>query len=230
MNRPRTLVIIPAAGSGSRFGGEVPKQYRLLAGRPILDHVIRRFLSDEEVDRIVVCVADDRLADMQRTDGYERVEVVAGGPTRQQSVARGLLAARDDDFELVAIHDAVRPFFRLSTLHALLRAALLYGAALPAVPVSDTIHGIRDGVIATTFDRRDLVAAQTPQCFRVQLLREVLDRAEQAGDDATDEAGLAARYGFAVKVVAGDPMNFKITRTEDLEIAETVLKNWREEE
>ena len=90
---------------------------------------------------------------------------------------------------------------------------------MPGIPVTDTIHGVSNGTIAATLDRRDLVAAQTPQCFRPQLLREVLERATAEGIHGTDEAGLAARFGFTVRIVPGDPGNFKITRPEDLELA-----------
>jgi 2-C-methyl-D-erythritol 4-phosphate cytidylyltransferase len=209
-------VIIPAAGSGARFGGEVPKQYLMLGGRTILDHTIDRFLACDFVDELIVAVAPDR---MQRD--RERVRFVAGGSTRQESVSNALTSA--DGFELVAVHDAVRPFFRVATVRALLDAAREYGASVPVLPVTDTIHATRDGAIVTTLDRSTLVAAQTPQCFRFAILRDVVARAERNGDAGTDEAGLAARYGFVVKVVAGDPMNFKITRAEDLERAAGVV-------
>jgi 2-C-methyl-D-erythritol 4-phosphate cytidylyltransferase len=213
------LVIIPAAGTGTRLGGDVPKQYRTFGGRTILQHVIDRFLADAEVTLIVVPVSADWLGRMQQELSGDRVEVVAGGETRQESVRRGLLAAEGSEFDVVAVHDAVRPFFTVESFRAAVDAARHDGAALPAIPVTDTIHGVHNGTIAATLDRRDLVAAQTPQCFRPQLLREVLERAAEEGIEGTDEAGLAARYGFTVRVVAGDPGNFKITRPEDFELA-----------
>jgi len=213
------LVIIPAAGSGTRIGGDVPKQYRTFGGRTILQHVIERFLADDEVTRIIVPVSADWLSRMQQELTGDRVEVVAGGETRQESVRRGLLAVEGSEFDVVAVHDGVRPFFTSESFRAAVEAARHEGAALPAIPVTDTIHGVHDGTIAATLDRRDLVAAQTPQCFRPQLLREVLERAAAEGIEGTDEAGLAARYGFTVRVVPGDPGNFKITRPEDLELA-----------
>lgn len=210
--RPRTLVVIPAAGSGTRFGGELPKQYLPLGGRTILDRTIDRFLDSDLVDEVIVAVSSDRLQ-----PDRERVRFVAGGATRQESVTNALAAT--GGFELVAVHDAVRPFFPIDALAALLDAARQHGASLPALPVTDTIHVTRDGAIASTPDRAQLVAAQTPQCFRVEILRDVLARAARNGDRGTDEAGLAARYGFAVQVLPGDPRNFKITRPEDLERA-----------
>lgn len=208
-DRPRTLVIIPAAGSGARFGGEVPKQYLTLGGRTILDRVIDRFLACDFIDEVVVAVSSDRIQPPR-----ERVRFVGGGNARQESVANALTAS--DGFDLVAVHDAVRPFFAIDMLRALLDAAREHGASLPALPVTDTVHLTRGDTIESTPDRARVVAAQTPQCFRVAILLDVLARAERNGETGTDEAGLAARYGFAVKVLDGDPGNFKITRPEDL--------------
>jgi 2-C-methyl-D-erythritol 4-phosphate cytidylyltransferase len=153
----------------------------------------------------------------------ERVEFVAGGATRQQSVRRGLDAV-PDGYEIVAVHDAVRPFFAVEMFHKLLDLAAESGAAFPGLPVTDTIHVVEGDRITATPDRRLLFAAQTPQCFRLEVLRDVLARAEGNQDDATDEAGLAAKYGHVVRLLAGDPMNFKITQPEDLIVAERVFE------
>ena len=210
-------VIIPAAGSGSRFGGDIPKQFRLLGGKPILQRVVERFLAHERVERIVVAVAEMLVDEAKQT---ERVRFVAGGATRQQSVSNALRFVEGED--LVAVHDAVRPFFAHSTFGALLDAATAHGAAFPGVPVTETIHFVQDERIVQTPERQLLFAAQTPQCFRTAILRDVLARA--AGDDATDEAGLAARLGYDVRLVPGDAINFKITRPEDLAMAERMLE------
>lgn len=219
----RVVVIIPAAGSGSRFGGDVPKQFRQLAGKPLVQRVVERFLFDAEVSRIIVPVAELLLGAVEQT-GSDRVQFVAGGSTRQQSVARAL--EHVGDCEVVAIHDAVRPFFSFDVFHAAVAAARESGAALPVLPVTDTIHEVAGDRIASTPDRSRLVAAQTPQCFRLEVLRDVLARAATEGDDATDEAGLAAKYGHPVRTVPGDSMNFKITRPEDLAMAERIIAEW----
>ena len=217
-------VIIPAAGTGSRFGGELPKQFHLLAGKPMIQHVIERFLLDENVSRVIVPVAEMLLASVKNS---ERVVWVAGGETRQQSVIRGLAETRDAD--LIAVHDAARPLFSEATFHAVLAAAREIGAALPVVPVTDTIHRMsNDATIVETLDRSMLAAAQTPQCFRADVLRDVLVRAQLEGIEGTDEAGLAARFGYTVKAVPGDPRNLKITVPEDLVIAESYLRQWSE--
>ena len=217
------LVIVPAAGSGSRFGGDLPKQFVALAGKPILQHVVERFLLDDEVSRVIVPIAEILVPTIKP---MPRVKFVAGGATRQQSVTRGLEAAGDDVEEIVAVHDAVRPFFSIDVFHRAVAAAREHGAGFPALPVSDTIHVLDGDKVVLTPDRRLLVAAQTPQCFRTDVLRDVLDRASREGDDASDEAGLAAKYGHDVRAVAGDSMNFKITRPEDLAMAERVMAEW----
>ena len=223
MSDARIVVIVPAAGAGTRFGGDIPKQFRPLGGKPLVQRVVERFLFDEKVSRVVVPVAEILLSVVSQSN-EERVKFVGGGETRLQSVARGLEYAGDAD--LIAIHDAVRPFFALETFHAALAAAQEHGAALPVIPLADTVHVVADDRIVSTPDRSTLAAAQTPQCFRAEVLRDVVARAQRDGEDATDEAGLAARYGYVVKAVRGDSMNFKITRLEDLAMAERVLAEW----
>ena len=218
------VVIVPAAGTGSRFGSGVPKQFQPLAGKPLVQHVIERFLLDENVTRVVVPVAEVLLASVKNSD---RVSFVAGGETRQQSVIRGLAEA--DEAELIAVHDAARPLFSAAIFHAVVAGAREFGAALPIIPVSDTIHVMNaDATVAQTLDRTMLGAAQTPQCFRAEILRDVLERAQRDGFEGTDEAGLAVRYGYTVRGIPGDPRNLKITVPEDLELAESYLRQWSE--
>jgi 2-C-methyl-D-erythritol 4-phosphate cytidylyltransferase len=218
-------VIIPAAGTGTRFGGQLPKQFHPLGGKPLIQHVIERFLLDANVSRVIVPVAQILLASVKNS---ERVVWVAGGETRQQSVIRGL--AETGDAELIAVHDAARPLFSEATFHAVVAAAREVGAALPVVPVTDTIHVMNnDAMVVETLDRAMLAAAQTPQCFRADILRDILVRAQLEGIEGTDEAGLAARFGYTVKAIPGDPRNLKITVPEDLAIAESYLQQWSAE-
>jgi 2-C-methyl-D-erythritol 4-phosphate cytidylyltransferase len=219
------VVIVPAAGTGSRFGGGLPKQFQPLMGKPVLQHVIERFLLDEAITRVIVPVTEMLLGGVKNS---ERVTFVAGGETRQQSVIRGLAEA--GDAELIAVHDAARPLFSMEMFHAVVNAARESGAALPVIPVADTIHEMNaDSSVARTLDRTMLGAAQTPQCFRAEILRDVLTRAEAEGLEGTDEAGLAARFGYTVRGVPGDPRNLKITVPEDLAIAESYLRQWSEQ-
>src|SRR6266550_6225168 len=217
------LVIIPAAGSGTRFGGPIPKQFQPLAGKPLVQFVVERFLMTD-VARVVVAIPEPLLSTIKQAPG-DRVQFVGGGETRLQSVINAMKAA-GDDYDVVAVHDAVRPFFRIDTFARLIEAAREHGGAVPALPVTDTIHATRDGRLSATVDRSNLVAAQTPQCFRFDVLRDSLERAEREKFDATDEAGLAAHYGYNVQVVPGDPFNIKITRPEDLALAEAHFEEW----
>ena len=215
-------VIIPAAGTGTRFGGQLPKQYHPLAGKPLIQHVIERFLLDENVSRVIVPVAEILLASVKNS---ERVVWVAGGETRQQSVIKGLAETRDA--EMIAVHDAARPLFSAELFHAVIEAAREFGAALPVVPVTDTIHAMNDdATVRETLDRSMLAAAQTPQCFRADILRDIMVRAQLEKIEGTDEAGLAARFGYTVKAIPCDPRNLKITVPEDLVIAESYLQQW----
>ena len=218
------VVIIPAAGMGSRFGGSIPKQFQLLAGKPIIQRVIERFLLDDSVSRVIVPLSESLLGGVSNS---ERVTFVAGGDTRQQSVMKGFDCV--DDADVVAVHDAVRPLFTIEMFEAVVLAARQHGAALPVVPVTDTIHAVGDGCIAQTLDRTSLRAAQTPQCFRTAVLRDVMTRALREQIEGTDEAGLAARFGYRVQCVAGDPRNIKITTPEDLIVAESYLHQWGEQ-
>ncbi|HVT03375.1 MAG TPA: 2-C-methyl-D-erythritol 4-phosphate cytidylyltransferase [Thermoanaerobaculia bacterium] len=219
-------VIIPAAGSGVRFGGEVPKQYLPLGGRPLIVWTIDVFFRHPAVERIIVAVSGEQLASMQEIVDHNRwgnVRLVNGGETRQDSVRNALKLAIKLGAELVAIHDSVRPLFAAEGLDPLLEAASQVGASLPALPLSDTIHRVHDQQIVETLDRGELVAAQTPQCFRSGLLSQSLDRAAAESFSGTDEAGVFAHYGFPVRVLPGDPGNIKVTRPEDWKLAEALL-------
>jgi 2-C-methyl-D-erythritol 4-phosphate cytidylyltransferase len=226
----RVLVIIPSAGSGARFGGATPKQYLELDGRPVIERVVERFLALPQVVRVVIPVASDRLEAMQAgaIAVDSRVSIVEGGATRQQSVTRALDATGEDQFDVVAIHDAVRPFFKQSMVTSLLDAAMEHGVALPAIPVSDTIHVVENERVVQLLDRSRLAAAQTPQCIRYEVLRDLLARARNESFEGTDEASLAVRYGIEVRVLPGDPANLKITHPQDWETALRILRDWSE--
>lgn len=221
-------VIIPAAGSGSRFGSAIPKQFLLLRGRPILAHTVERFRSSGRVSQIILC-ADSaerpRVEEMIAVNGWAEAVVVDGGETRQDSVLNGLQFISDDE-SLVAVHDAVRPFFSRATFEGALEAAAEFGAAVPVTPMVETVHRIEDRFIRGTPDRSELVSAQTPQCFRLGILREALQRAKADGISGTDDAGLVARCGHSVRIVDGDRFNMKITQPEDLYAAEANFDRW----
>jgi 2-C-methyl-D-erythritol 4-phosphate cytidylyltransferase len=217
-----TACIVPAAGRGARLGPGTPKALRLLAGEPLLVHAGRSAVASGVVDLVAVAAppseADD-VRDLLKPHAPELV-VVAGGATRKASVATALAevpAAAD----VVLVHDAAR-CLAPPELFAAVTSAVRRGAdaAVPVVPVTDTVKQVHGDKVLATLDRSELYTVQTPQAFR----RAVLDHAHATVDeDATDDAGLAERAGAVVRVVAGDDEAFKITRPLDLLLAEIVL-------
>ena len=229
MASPNCDVIIPAAGSGVRYGSSLPKQFLHLRGRPILAHTLERFLTHSRVNTVIVCLADEqreRVAALLSENGWSSVRLVKGGATRQQSVVRGLAALDHSGASLVAVHDAVRPFFSRGLFDRLLAAAEEEGGAIPVMPVTDTIHRTNGRVIVETPARESLAAAQTPQCFRRSELEQALQLAVVEGGELTDEAAAATRAGFRVRVIEGERHNIKITTPEDLALAERQYELW----
>ena len=223
----KCVVIIPAAGSGVRFGSDTPKQYLSLRGRPVIVHTIERFLAHPDVDSIVVATSGDQIPRMHALlpDAHrDRVSVVGGGQTRAESVRKALTALPSAEVELVAVHDAVRPFFSRSTFDRLLEVAAQAGGAIPMLPIVETLHRVAESTIIGSEDRSSLMRAQTPQCFRLEVLVRAFRNFED--DTATDEAGMVARSGGIVRVVEGDIQNLKITTREDLELAEKNFEDW----
>jgi 2-C-methyl-D-erythritol 4-phosphate cytidylyltransferase len=222
------IAIIPAAGTGSRMQAGVNKQYLLLAGRPILAHTLAIFAAQPRIDRICLVLPAGEIA-FCRTVIIERYglgkigAIIAGGPTRQDSVGNGLLGCGAASDDLVTIHDGARPLLRASELDALLDAAAASGAATLGVPVKDTIKKVHDGVIVATPERSALWQVQTPQTFRYWLLLAAHSQARADNFAATDDAMLVERLDHAVTMVAGSYRNIKITTPEDLAIASAFL-------
>ena len=222
------IAIIPAAGTGSRMQAGVNKQYLFLAGRPILAHTLALFAAHPRIDRICIVVPAEEIdycrAEIVALYGLGKVcTLIAGGPTRQDSVGNGLLgcgAAMDD---LVIIHDGARPLLGAAELDALLDAAAVSGAATLGVPVKDTIKQVHAGVIVATPERSSLWQVQTPQAFRFWLLLAAHSQARADNFAATDDAMLVERLDHAVLMVAGSYRNIKITTPEDLAIASAFL-------
>lgn len=219
--------IIPAAGSGSRMGLNHPKQYHFLAGAPILVHTVRVFVTSSCVDEIIVVVPADRVeATRQLLTDYDlaegTVQVTAGGRRRQDSVLAGL-ALLDEGVDIVLVHDGARPLVEAELIERCFQAAIEHGAAIAAVPVKDTLKkGGSDSRIHHTVDREGLWQAQTPQAARLPLLQKAY---EQIGDaDVTDEASLLEQAGTDVWLVEGAETNIKITRPDDLVIAEKIME------
>ena len=215
------LLLVVAAGSGSRLGRPEPKALVPLGGRPLLSWTLDAF-APVAFARTVVTAPPDRLGDFERLVGG-RGRVVAGGVTRSASVRRGFGALAPADGDIVAVHDAARPFVSADEIRAVLRAAEETGAAIAATPVVDTIKRVAGGRIVQTVERAGLFGAATPQAFRFEVLREAL----ASGGEATDEAALCERMGLPVAVVPVSRSSFKITTPEDLELAEAILASRR---
>jgi 2-C-methyl-D-erythritol 4-phosphate cytidylyltransferase len=215
--------VIVAAGRGARMGED--KVWLPLGGIPVVAHSIRAFASVATVSGVVVVVGRERLeratallADMG-IDG----EVREGGERRQDSVLSGLSAV--GGAEVVAIHDGARPLVTAQLIEECFRAAEESGAAIAAVPVRDTVKRASEGGwIEETVDRTGLWAAQTPQAFRVELLRRALEAVQ---GEVTDEAAALERLGHRVRIVQGEPSNIKLTTREDLALAELLLEGRR---
>ena len=220
--RPRAAVLVPAAGSGLRLGGE-RKQFRLLGGRPLLVRTLEVFERHPGIDHLIIAVPADAVDDTRVELGEAGLRnvhaVVAGGATRQASVGIALAAA-PPEVELALVHDAVRPFVEAGHVTAVIEATARTGAAALAVPLADTLRRVRDGRFAETLPREGLFRMQTPQGFRADWLREAHARARAEGRTATDDVALVQALGRPVAVVPGSAHNFKVTTPADWELAQ----------
>ena len=234
----KVAVILPAAGLGTRMGkgtaekaGTSRKQFMLLDGSPILMHTVRKFIASPRVGVIVIAVRAEDTEWVREILSAEfetgRVRVVEGGNSRQDSV-QNALAALGPEFELVAVHDAVRPFIDLDTIHAVFDEAAETGAAIVGVPAIDTVKQVTRGTthvrVRATLPREKLVMAQTPQVFRYDLLVRAFETARQDNFVATDESSMVERLDIEVSVVPGSDRNIKITKPTDMELAHLFLR------
>ena len=222
----KVAAVIVAAGRGYRAGGDMPKQYRALAGEPVIRPTLAAFLGHPQIDAVQPVIhPDDEAIFRAATAGLQRLlPPVPGGATRQASVRAGLEALRAAAPDLVLIHDAARPFLSSDLISRAIAAATEHGAAVPAIAVTDTVKAV-DGrnMISETLDRSRLRTVQTPQAFAYDVIVALHDRAAAAGrDDFTDDAALAEWAGRAVNVFSGESGNVKLTTNVDFERAEAL--------
>jgi 2-C-methyl-D-erythritol 4-phosphate cytidylyltransferase len=220
-------MLVPAGGSGSRFGAAQPKQFLPLAGQPILLHSLRLFERCALVDDVIIAAPAGREDDVRRliqSAGLGKARrVVTGGSDRQSSVWAALREV-EGTHGVVGVHDAARPLLTLEHLTGMLEAAVQYPAQVMAVPVKDTIKIVGEGgIVVQTPDRATLWAAQTPQVFHLDLLRRAHLNAQATGLVGTDESQLVEALGVPVRIYPGSPENFKITTAQDLPLAELIL-------
>ena len=224
---PETVALIVGAGRGRRFGGDIPKQYRLLDGEPVIRHTLRAFCSSNAVDHVQAVIHPDDL-DLfnEAADGLDIASPVWGGDSRQDSVRLGLMHIAERAPQRVLIHDAARPFVAGDLIERVVAALDHAVGAIPALPVTDTLKRATDEAdgsarIEATVSREGLWRAQTPQGFR---FKEILAAHEKLrGNTLTDDAALAEHEGLPVRIVAGSEANVKITTEEDLRRGQSVM-------
>jgi len=221
--------IIPAAGRGKRIGASVPKQFLEIQGRPLLHHTLMVFASCKLIDYVVLVMPRADVDEMGEDwlNKYEIVrKVVVGGEQRQDSVYNGF-SSLEEGTDIVVVHDGVRPFTTPQMIIATVEAAQQHGAAITAIPVSDTVKQAADGFVKQTVSRDGLWRVQTPQAFQCGLLQQAFKKAKKDSYYGTDEGSLVEYLGERVKIVPGSELNIKITRKEDLVLGESLLPRIR---
>ncbi|HTC39936.1 MAG TPA: 2-C-methyl-D-erythritol 4-phosphate cytidylyltransferase [Candidatus Acidoferrales bacterium] len=241
----KVIVIIPAAGLGTRMASKTSaqrpqhktqpsKQFTELAGTPILVHTLRKFAAVDAIGEIWIALRENEIAGFRvRLESElknvlsKKIELVVGGEHRQQSVQSALNAIRAAADDIVLVHDAVRPFVTPEIIEEVIDGAKKYGAAIAGLPAVDTVKQVErtseGALIKATIPRVGIVMAQTPQGFRYDVLKKAFDEASADGFVGTDESSLVERSGHEVAVVMGSPRNIKITAPGDMELAEFYL-------
>ena len=222
----KITVVIPAAGSGKRFGEN--KQLKILGDRPLVFHTLKPFIDSELINEIIVVAPKNDVQQLSRElksmISVKSVMVVAGGNTRQKSVFNGLKAASDSS-ELICVHDAVRPFVTKELIEKAVNACSEHDGVIVAQSSTDTIKKVMDDQIMETLPRETIWRAQTPQVFSKSALQEALKMAEDENIQGTDEASLLERIGYQVGFVEGSSLNIKITTEEDWVFAEAIFNH-----
>ena len=217
--------IIVAAGSGSRFGSDIPKQFLTIAGKPVLFHTLQQFEGTCQIHEIIAVVPPDWIEIVHKLSLEYLIsglgKVVAGGATRAESVRNGLEVV-DPSTQIVVVHDGARPFVTVQEIDDTVAKADETGAACLVAEVTDTIKEVRENVIVGTVDRNKLRRALTPQAFRYDILQRAFANAH-LGDNVTDECYLVEKLGVEIAAVEGSSRNIKITRPEDIRLAEIFL-------
>ena len=227
MNNIINSAVIAAGGSGTRMGGNVPKQFVRIGGIPIIIRTLLRFGTCSDIDEIIVVVRDCDIETVKiLLDEYKITKltrIVKGGATRQASVLNGINAASG---RFVFIHDAARPFVTPEQISEVVSETHRFGAAALGVPIKDTLKTVKkDGMISETVDRENKYSIQTPQGFEIEMIRAAHRDAERKGVSVTDDCALAELSGASVKVVEGSSLNIKLTTPEDIILAEGILNS-----
>lgn len=213
----RVIAIIVAAGRGKRLGSSLPKQFLKVRGRTILEMSVEAFEQNKYVDEIFVAANADYCELTEKLcRGFSKLKkIVAGGAERQDSVRAALDCMRGEN-GIVLVHDAARPFVSEAVINAVIEGTADFGTAIPTVPAKDTIRQV-DGTGSRTLQRETLACVQTPQGFRISLIKHAFEKAQAEGFLGTDDASLVERMGINISMVQGEDANRKITTREDLE-------------
>ena len=218
--------IIVAAGSGTRFNSEIPKQFHEINGQSVLAHTIEKFEAAPSVHCIVLVLASDLAASFDDSAYGKIIHVVPGGSTRARSVCNGLEMVPLDT-EIVVVHDGARPLITVDEIERTIAKAKETGAACLVAQVTDTIKSVSGEEIADTLDRSKLRRALTPQAFRTELLKKAFEDSDlnlDVNESITDECYLVEKLGHPIAIVEGNSRNIKITTQDDLEIVNAFLK------
>ncbi|QOX65420.1 2-C-methyl-D-erythritol 2,4-cyclodiphosphate synthase [Anoxybacterium hadale] len=223
----KTAVIIPAAGSGSRMGGGIPKQYGKLGGMSILARTVKAFADQNEIHDIIIVTNGDFIGRCRKELSALRLlgkvrAIIPGGKERQDSIYEAVRQL-PDDVDIVLVHDGVRPFVTGELIRRTIEIAKEQGAAVAAVPVKDTVKTVENNYLTKTLDRKRLYSVQTPQGFRRELLVRAYEEAFRNNYYGTDDAFLVERIGEKSHIVRGDYYNIKITTMEDIVFGEAIL-------
>ncbi|HHW37475.1 MAG TPA: 2-C-methyl-D-erythritol 4-phosphate cytidylyltransferase [Bacillales bacterium] len=223
-------VVIPAAGQGKRMNAGINKLFIPLNKIPVIIHTLSVFDHDENCKGVILVVNENEVnlfIELIRKFHIKNVlKIVNGGQERQNSVYNGLKAVPDED-AIVLIHDGARPFIKQSIIHTLVKSASVNDGAIVAVPMKDTIKAAKNNIVEKTVERSSLWSVQTPQAFRLSV---ILDAHQKAEDDqflGTDDSSLVERLGKKVHIVVGDYENIKLTTPEDLIFGEAILAKYK---
>lgn len=218
--------IIVAAGTGTRFKSEIPKQFVEIFGKPVIIHTLDRFDACDLIDELVLVLASDAIdtfpAIAANRHFVKPIRLVTGGKTRAESVRNGLDAI-DPNTEIIAVHDGARPLVSVSEISQVITKAAEVGAACLVAPITDTVKQVEGGNIVGTIDRNKLRRALTPQAFRTGILREAFDRIDPS-EAITDECFLVEQTSREIAFIEGSPRNIKITNPDDIVLAKMYLE------
>ncbi len=218
--------IVPAAGEGTRINSPLPKQFLKIKNIPIIIYTLFKLEKHPQIDKIVIATKKEYIDYLQQLIKEFQLKkifkITEGGETRQKSVWKGICASPEST-KLFLIHDAVRPFVSQKLITEVIKISLKFNAAIPAIPVRDTLNKVKNGFVKSNIERANVFHVQTPQGVKAEIIKECLNKAISQGIDFPDESTLLLYFGYQVRIVNGSFLNFKITYPEDLKLVEKLI-------